>query len=250
MKYKAKLFLLFTAALTLFVNGCSFPRLQGEKLAAKCSAPINTYSYCSSAKGKTIKYIKLGEGHDTTLLIASIHGDERAGTPLLNKLKNHLKENKNLLYDKTVIIIPIVNPDGFAAKTRLNANHTDINRNFPSDNRINDPNSGSFALSESESWGLYKIINTYKPAKVLSFHESLGCIDYDGPAENMAEQLALKCKLPVRKLGARPGSFGSYVGLTLNTPIITIELTDEDSKKSAKKLWNDYKDMLIEAISL
>jgi protein MpaA len=250
MKYKAKLLLFFTAVSTLFVNGCSLPRPQGEKLAARCSAPINTYSYSNSAKGKTIKYIKLGEGYNTTLLIASIHGDEQAGTSLLNQFRRYLKKNRNLLCDKTVIIAPIINPDGFAGKTRLNANHIDINRNFPSDNRINDPNSGSFALSESESWGLYKIINTYKPAKVLTFHESLGCIDYDGPAGKIAGRLAAKCKLPVRKLGARPGSLGSYVGLTINTPIITIELTDEDSKKTTKKLWNDYKDMLIEAVSL
>ncbi len=247
MKINAKIFLLLVTM--LFIGGCASVGPQAGKLTAKCFVPVDTYIAGASVKNKTIKYTKFGDGPNSTLLIASIHGDEQAGASLLNQFCGYLKENRNLLCGKAVVIVPVVNPDGFARKTRFNAEKIDLNRNFPADNRVNDEHNGSFALSGPEAYALYRIINTFKPGKILTFHESLGCIDYDGPAENIAERLAAKCKLPVRKLGARPGSLGSYVGLTLNTPIITIELTEEDSKKSAKKLWDDYKDMLIEAVS-
>jgi protein MpaA len=247
MKSNAKFILLyFTAA--IFISGCAVIRPAAGRAAIKCSAPVKACIAGVSVKGKSIKYTKFGDGPNTTLLIGSIHGDEQAGALLLNRFCGYLKENRNLLCDNTVIIVPIVNPDGFAKKTRYNADGIDLNRNFPSDNRVNDEHNGSFALNEPESWYLYKIINTFKPKKILTFHDTLGCIDYDGPADAIAGRLAAKCKLPVRKLGARPGSFGSYAGQTLNIPIITIELSEEDVKKNTQKLLDDYKDMLIEAI--
>ena len=38
---------------------------------------------------------------------------------------------KRILDEVTLIVIPTVNPDGFAAKKRENANNVDLNRNFP-----------------------------------------------------------------------------------------------------------------------
>ena len=248
MNLKIKFLLLFILIASFFVNGCASVKPRQESSSLKCSSLVNNYTAGVSVKHRRIKYTRLGNGQKVILLIASIHGNEKAGTPLLNKFCDYLKHNCNLLSGKTVIIVPIVNPDGFANDTRYNQNKIDLNRNFPADNRINSELNGSFPLSEPESWNLYRIVNKYKPARIITFHESLGCIDYDGPAEDLAKRLADKCRLPAKKLGARPGSLGSYVGLTLNTPIITVELTEEDSKKSAKQLWNDYKDMLLETI--
>ncbi len=247
-KSQAALFIVFISA-SLFVGGCSSFKSGEEKLVNKCSESVDVYSAGTSTKGKPITYTKLGNGSNVTLLFASIHGSERAGTPILNRFKNYLMENCELLDGKTVIIIPVANPDGFAKKTRYNANGIDLNRNFPADNRENNKTNGHFALSEIESYELYKIINIYKPSKILAFHAAMNCIDYDGPAEELAERLAAKCKLPLKKVGARPGSLGSYVGLELNMPIITVEMTKEDSKSSEAQLWRDYKDMLIEAVN-
>ncbi len=193
MKSIAKLFLLFILIASLFISGCAVIKPIPGKTAVSCSVPIKTCSAGFSVKGKPIKYTKFGDGPKTTLLIGSIHGDEQAGASLLKKFGCYLKDNRNLLCGKTIIIVPIVNPDGFAKKTRFNANRVDINRNFPADNRLNDANNGYFALSEPESWGLYRIINIYKPGKILTFHDTLGCIDYDGPAAEIAEKLGAKC---------------------------------------------------------
>lgn len=240
MKYKAKIPLIVLLINVLFISGCSS--------FLKSSPPIKIYSAGKSVEGRAVKYVKYGTEPNTILLIAAIHGDEQTPISLINHFQNYLKCNKQLYTDKTIIIIPAANPDGIKKQIRYNSNNVDLNRNFPADNRKNDKHSGSFALSEPESYYLYKIINTYKPVQIISFHQSLGCIDYDGPAKELAERMAGKCKLPIHKVGAQHGSLGSYAGITLSIPIVTVEFTEEDSKKSPQQLWNDYKDMLIAAI--
>lgn len=248
MRNEIKLIFLILSALIIFINGCSFQQTQTNKLT-DCKDPIKNHNEAVSVKGKKITYTELGNGKDKVLFLASIHGSERAGTPLLNYFKTYLINNCHLLAGKTVIIIPVVNPDGYENKTRYNSNYVDLNRNFPSNNRMNNKLGGSFALSEPESYFLYKIIHTIKPSKIITFHESLGCIDYNGPAVELAERLSAKCNLPVRELGAKPGSLGSYAGEDLNIPIITVEMTKQDSKKTARQLWQDYKELLFEAIN-
>ena len=104
-----------------------------------------------SVENRPIMYYVLGRGSDVTFIMAAIHGDEPAGTPLANHLVRHLNENPELLIDRRVVIIPVANPDGLAEKKRFNANEVDLNRNFPADNRTKDKELGPSALSEPEA---------------------------------------------------------------------------------------------------
>ena len=79
-------------------------------------------------------------------------------------------------------------------------------------------------------------------------HEPLACVDYDGPALELAKQMAQAANLPVRKLGAMPGSLGSFVGETLGIPIITFELPPGTEKLDERVLWELYKQALFIAI--
>ena len=72
------------------------------------------------------------------LLTASIHGNEHPGAELIYKLLQDIHEDKlpiselkEMLNYTTIMIIPVVNPDGFNTWTRVNANCVDLNRNFP-----------------------------------------------------------------------------------------------------------------------
>ena len=190
-----------------------------------------------SVEERPIKVSVLGHGKETTFFIATIHGNEWAGTPLAEKLEKHLIRNRKLLKGKKVLIIPVANPDGFAANIRHNSNGIDLNRNFEAENRENNSINGFTGLSEPESVTLHKIIEKYQPQKVVSIHQPLACIDYDGPAEELAMVMSKQCGLIVKKLGSRPGSLGSYVGVEKNTPIITMELYGTDHKLSPEKLW-------------
>ena len=74
-------------------------------------------------------------------------------------------------------------------------------------------------------------------------------MDYDGPARSLAEQMAKLCGLPVKKLGARPGSLGSYAGLALGIPIITLELPRNEELLDSNTLFQRYAAALIAAIT-
>ncbi len=202
-----------------------------------------------SVQGRPIHCKIFGEGSDTILFVATIHGNESAGTPLMEKLTEHLQAHRELLQGKRVIIIPVANPDGYAARTRSNARGVDLNRNFEAANRENSRQYGMVGLSEPESRALHGLIVTYRPKRIITLHQPLNCIDYDGPALDLARQMSAQCELPVKKLGARPGSMGSYVGVTLGIPIITVELPSNAHSLGADTLWQRYGKMLLAAVT-
>jgi len=202
----------------------------------------------TSTQNRPILYTVLGRGQDVTLILGGIHGNEPAGTQLLRRLAEHLKQNPYLLEGRTVVLLPMANPDGRTYNNRLNANGVDLNRNFPTANRINNAEFGRTALSESESRAIYQLIQQYNPDRIVSIHQPLGCIDYDGPGLALATRMVQYCNLPIKKLGAKPGSLGSYAGLTLGTPIITFEMLSTDSSLSTEGLWQKYGRALLAAI--
>jgi protein MpaA len=201
-----------------------------------------------SVYGNPIECYVIGDGPDTIMYIATIHGNENAGTPLLKDLMSYLQQKPFILKGKKVVIVPVVNPDGLMKNIRYNANNIDLNRNYPADNRVDNQTNGLAPLSEPESVVLFNLINNFRPNRMVAIHQPLVCIDYDGPSREIALNMAKYCNLPVKKLGARPGSLGSYVGEMLNTPIITVELLEEDSKYTAEVLWDKYGLALVSVI--
>lgn len=200
-----------------------------------------------SVEGRPIVARVWGEAESTLLIIASIHGSEPAGTPLVERLEAWLAERPEELADRRLVIVPIVNPDGYAKRERFNANGVDLNRNYPTDNRTERKIHGDSALSEPESRALMRAVQVFDPARVVSLHQPIDCLDYDGPGETLATAMseAIEGRLPVKKLGGRPGSFGSYVGITLGRPIITMELPKGAEERSATALWDDYGAALV-----
>lgn len=201
-----------------------------------------------SRQGRPIDAVRLGTGPEVVLILASIHGSEAAGTPLVETLIDHLAARPDLLAGRTVVIVPRVNPDGLAAGDRHNANGVDLNRNFPAGNYAARSTSGDGPLSEPESRGIMALLEEFNPARIVSIHQPLGCIDYDGPGRQLAEAMAAAGDLPVRKLGARPGSLGAYAGETLGIPIITLELPGGASGMPGAVLWEKYGPMLLVAV--
>ena len=84
---------------------------------------------------------------------------------------------------------------------------------------------------------------------MVSIHQPLACLDYDGPTEALARAMARECELPVRKLGSRPGSLGSWVGLTFGRPIVTVELPAGAHRLPEDELWRRYGRMLLTAVT-
>jgi protein MpaA len=204
----------------------------------------------------------MGQGPDVTMILAAIHGDEPAGTPLVRRLKDYLHGRPDLLQGRKVLLLPVANPDGIARNSRLNSRGVDINRNFPAENRDEKPAHRGTPLSEPETRVIDRLIKEHDPNRIISIHQltetgpeaissrvPAGCIDYDGPAEELARRMAQDCDLPVEKLGAQPGSLGSYAGLTLGIPVVTLELPLNAHGFGSELLWARYGKALVAAIT-
>lgn len=192
-------------------------------------------------EGRPVHCDVYGEGADILLVIATIHGNESAGTPLVEALGKWLLANPQELTEHKVVIMPVANPDGMAHNVRYNSNGIDLNRNFPAGNWSGGEIAlhGPTPLSEIESRAIMRVLCTHFPNRVISIHQPLECVDYDGPAEELAQAMAAECPLEVKKLGSLPGSLGSFVGVTLEKPIITLELP-KDASHDADQLWEAY----------
>ena len=202
-----------------------------------------------SVQGRPIVCEAFGNGGDVILLLATIHGNEPAGTPLLQRLGEELAHRGDLLAGRRVLLVPIANPDGYAEHTRGNVNGVDLNRNFAAGNWRTPRHNGTAPLSEPESRAIERLIIEERPARIISIHQPLACVDYDGPAADLARIMADSNGLPVRKLGGRPGSLGSWAGLDCGIPIITLELPRSASRLDREELWRRYGPALLAAIA-
>ncbi len=243
--------LLSSVGILLCAAGCQAPvepRITGTEGGLITPAILRTVVGVS-VENRLIETVVLGHGPDTIFIMATIHGNEPAGTALVGRLVDHLDKQRFLLEGRRIVIVPVANPDGMAQSTRYNARGVDLNRNFAADNRVDSERNGLTALSEPEARTIAQLLNRYRPNRIVALHQPLSCVDYDGPAKTLAERMADHCDLPVRKVGALPGSLGSFAGETLNIPIITMELRKNDSELSAQQLWDSYGRALLAAVA-
>ena len=166
----------------------------------------------------------------------------------MERLIGEFAERPALAAECRLVVIPVVNPDGVNANTRYNASGVDLNRNFPADNRQNSRRYGAEALSEPEALVVYRTIERVLPDQIITLHEPLQCIDYDGPGHELAQAMSRDSPLPVKKLGSRPGSLGAYAGETLQIPTITLELPSNAADQSQELLWQFYGPALFAAV--
>ncbi len=220
-----------------------------QKTPEKAYAIITHHVIGYSVENRPIKSLFIGNSGATVLIIAAVHGDECEGAGLLYRLAGYIYEHPEISEGLRLILVPHVNPDGCFHNYRYNLNGIDLNRNFPSSNHTSGRISGTKSLTEPEAIAIAKLVNQYRPQRIIALHQPLACIDYDGPGEGLADYIAKHSDLPRCKLGAKPGSLGSYAGVNMQIPIVTIELPASAKDTPADLLWNQYGNMLLAAIS-
>lgn len=160
------------------------------------------------------------------LVIGVFHGDEPQGEFLINE---YIKRNSAT----RLLFIPCLNPDGKALNSRTNSHGVDLNRNFPTKNwELTEKNEffgGDSPASEIETRFLTEVIDRYMPELILTLHAPFKVVNYDGPAEEIAQKISEIINYPVEKsIGyPTPGSFGTYCGIEKNIPTITLELDEK-----------------------
>ncbi|MDD7885852.1 M14 metallopeptidase family protein [Flavivirga sp. 57AJ16] len=114
-----------------------------------------------SVLSKPIYGIKIGKGNKRILMWSQMHGNESTTTKalfdLLNTFLDKNEYSENILNACTLYIIPILNPDGAEAYTRVNANKVDLNRDAQN-------------LSQPESKVLRSIFEAFKPHFCYNLH--------------------------------------------------------------------------------
>ncbi len=85
-----------------------------------------------SVKGVPIKSVTFGNGPKRILMWSQMHGNESTTTKavfdLLNWVKTKNSWSESIVNNCTIKIVPMLNPDGAKAYTRVNANKIDLNR--------------------------------------------------------------------------------------------------------------------------
>ncbi|WP_299534279.1 M14 metallopeptidase family protein [Ulvibacterium sp.] len=115
-----------------------------------------------SVKGRSIESITLGNGQHRVLMWSQMHGNESTTTKAVLDLMNFLASEEiealQILKKCTVKIIPMLNPDGAQAYTRVNANEVDLNRDAK-------------LLTQPESRSLRKVYDDFQPHYCLNLHD-------------------------------------------------------------------------------
>lgn len=117
----------------------------------------------NSREKRPIHAISLGHGTKRILMWSQMHGNESTTTKALFDLLKSTRQEAfsdfwNQLFDQyTLCIIPILNPDGAAVFTRVNAANVDLNRDAEQ-------------LSEPESVALRAVYDTFKPDICYNLH--------------------------------------------------------------------------------
>lgn len=171
-------------------------------------APSEVREIGRSVQGRSIVARRYGRaGGKVVLAVGSIHGNERAGIPLINDLARTAVPDGYTLW-----VITTANPDGTHLGQRQNANKVDLNRNFPTRwKRQACPSkycSGPHAASEPETRALVAFLSEIRP-RLTVFYHSVGMV-VDVPGDGVASRAAVNAYaktswLPARGVSCGPG---------------------------------------------
>ena len=142
----------------------------------------------TSVLGESIYGLKMGQGEKRILMWSQMHGNESTTTKaifdLLNTLLDKDSDLNHILENCTLYIIPILNPDGAHAYTRINANQVDLNRDAQD-------------LTQPESKVLRDTFTKFKPHFCYNLHgqrtifsagntNKLASVSFLAPAQDQA----------------------------------------------------------------
>ena len=178
-------------------------------------------------------------------IMAGVHGDEVEGVYLLQELFKWLQDEELSI---PLIVIPILNVDGYRSQTRVNAHGVDLNRNLPSSNwtekaRDDKYHPGESALSEPENKYLVKLFEKYPPKFILTLHSWKPMLNYNGyDCEKYAKVIHQHNKYPLVpdiEGHPTPGSLGEYGPENYDAQVLTFEAPLLSEDKSLQNIWEE-----------
>lgn len=140
--------------------------------------------------------LQIGDGNKRILMWSQMHGNESTTTKAIFDLLNALISNDEyalkILEKCSITIIPILNPDGAKAYTRINANEVDLNRDAQN-------------LTQPESRILRTIFEEFKPHFCFNLHGqrtifSVGNLNKPATVSFLAPAQDQKCSITPNRM--------------------------------------------------
>lgn len=134
---------------------------------------IQTKIIGESEEGRAIYQLKLGKGKKRILIWSQMHGNESTGTKAVFDFLKFIQHfptheiTKSILDNCSITIIPMLNPDGAQAYTRVNANDVDLNRD-------------AVKLEAKESKLLRSILEEVNPEFCFNLHDQRTIFGVEG----------------------------------------------------------------------
>lgn len=200
----------------------------------KFGAVIETRVIGRSVEGRDIVAWRLGTppSKKKVLLLAAMHGDEKGAVTTLRALRDGRP-----ITGADIWVVPVVNPDGYAAGTRQNARDVDLNRNFSRKWKKagGATDSGRTAFSEPESRAVRDFADEIDPTYTISFHQPLDGIDIrDTGNAKWAKRLAAQVRLPKTAFDCASRCHGTYSMWFRHHhragAVVTVEMTRKPSQ--------------------
>lgn len=133
-----------------------------KPLLDKLSSDFKVGVIGQSVQNKPIYSVEFGTGKKKIFMWSQMHGNESTTTKALFDLFNFLQSNdeeaKKIKQEFTLLIIPILNPDGAQVYTRVNANEVDLNRD-------------SVDLTQPEAQLLQNTFKAFHPDYCFNLHD-------------------------------------------------------------------------------
>ena len=144
-------------------------------------------TYGTSAQGRALQAYYFGNGASTVLYTGAIHGNEVSTKLLMDRWIDELEAKaRSIPAGIRIVVVPVINPDGYARGARTNAHNVDLNRNFATSDWQQDittvnnqpfpSGGGSSAMSEPETKALASLVQALRPKLVLSYHSIGGMV--------------------------------------------------------------------------
>ncbi len=142
-----------------------------QKLSSKFEKEILGYS----ENNIPIYKISVGTGKIKILIWSQMHGNESSGTKALFDFFNFITNNnlelseiiETILANCTIIVIPLLNPDGAIKFTRENGNNIDLNRD-------------AVKKEAKESRLLRNVLDSFNPKFCFNLHDQRSIFNVEG----------------------------------------------------------------------
>lgn len=137
------------------------------------NSEIKTKIIGESEHGRAIYQLKLGFGEKRILIWSQMHGNESTGTKAVFDFLNFIQQfpthdiTTEILNNCSITIVPMLNPDGAQAYTRVNANDIDLNRD-------------AVSLKAKESKLLRTILEDVNPHFCFNLHDQRTIFGVEG----------------------------------------------------------------------